>query len=95
MYIQLESGDYDVIAEKIKEYGNTESGSFYISDLDIEVKFSCQVEWHLEGDYESGYSEKVVDSVDFEIQSIDCDNVNVFYDESELNETISEALWRV
>lgn len=95
MHIQLESGDYDVIAEKIKEYGNTESGSFYISDLDIEVKFSCQVEWHLEGDYESGYSEKVVDSVDFEIQSIDCDSVNVFYNESELNETISEALWRV
>ena len=95
MYIQLEQSEYDVIAEKIKEYGNTESGSFYISDLDIEVKFSCQVEWHLEGDYESGYSETVVDSVDFEIKSIDCDNLKVCYDESELDETISEALWRV
>lgn len=95
MYIQLEESDYEKIAYKIKEYGNTESGLICISDLDIEVKFSCHVEWHLEGDYESGYSETVVDSVDFEIQSIDCDNINVFYDESELNETISEILWRV
>lgn len=95
MYIQLEQSDYILIAEKIKEYGNTESGSFYISDLDIEVKFSCQAEWHLEGDYESGYSETVVDSVDFDIKSIDCDNLKVCYDESELDETISEALWRV
>ena len=95
MYIQLEESDYEKIAYKIKEYGNTEYGSFYISDFDIEVRFSCQVEWHLEGDYESGYSEKVVDSVNFEIQSIDCDNINVFYEERELNESIINILWRV
>ena len=95
MYIQLEESDYEKIAYQIKNYGNTEDGIIHISELYIEVKFSCQVDWHMEGDYESGYSETVVDSVDFEIKSIDCDNLKVCYDESELNETISEALWRV
>ena len=53
MYIQLEQSDYDVIAEKINEYGDTENGIVSISDLDIEVKFSCRVNHHLEGEYES------------------------------------------
>ena len=95
MYIQLEQSDYDVIAEKINEYGDTENGIVSISDLGIEVKFSCRVNHHLEGEYESGYYERVVDSVDFKIKSIGCDHLNVLYNEYELNETINEELWRV
>lgn len=94
MYIQLEQHDYEAIAYLIDSEGNTEHGVVFYSEFDIEVKFSCQVDCHLIGDYESGYSETIIDDVDFELKSLDSGFATISYDEKELINTIERYLWR-
>ena len=94
MYIQLEQVDYDAIATRIEQYGNTKNGHFLYSEFEIEVEFTCNVESRIVGDYESDYSEYVVDDVDFSVKPLVCCGIEVKYNHEELEETIESYLWK-
>ena len=93
MYIQLEEDDLIEIANEIASWGNTDESSFYFSPLEIEVKFMVDVRSHTVGDYESGYSETIIDNVDFKIKPIQTEGVVVEYDHKMLDKLVEEYLW--
>lgn len=93
MYIKLEEEDLIEIANEIASWGNTDGSSFYYSPLEIEIEFSVNVTSHMVGDYESGYSERIVDNVDFRVKPIKTEGVIVEYDSKMLDKLIEEYLW--
>jgi hypothetical protein len=93
MYIQLEEDDLIEIANKIASWGNTDGSSFYYSPLEIEVKFMVDVSSHVVGDYESGYSETIIDNVNFNVKPIETEGVVVEYDHKMLEKLIENYLW--
>lgn len=94
MYIQLEEDNLVRIAEEIACSDDTDNGSFYYSPLEIEVRFKKRVYSHMVGDYESGYSERVIDDVEFEVKSIELSDVSIEYDSYFLDKLIEELLWK-
>lgn len=93
MYIQLEEEDLQEIANEIASWGNTDGSSFYYSPLEIEIKFMVDVSSHVVGDYESGYSERIIDNVNFNVKPIETEGVVVEYDKKMLDKLIEECLW--
>jgi hypothetical protein len=48
---------------------------------------------HVIGDYESGYSETIIDNVNFNVKPIETEGVVVEYDHKMLEKLIENYLW--
>lgn len=93
MYIQLEDSDYDRIAELIAEEEDGYGREIDYSDLCIKVTFDKEVESHQDTDYYNGTGAWITDSVDFILDKVTCDGVEVRYNHKELEKTIRDYLW--
>lgn len=93
MYIKLEQEDYDAIAELIADQDDSCDSVSY-SDLDIMVYFSKYTTSHREDDYNEGTGAWVTDSVDFELDELECEGLSLKYSRTQLERTINDYLSR-
>lgn len=95
MYLRLEEDDYEAIAELIAESENGYGVCVSYSDLDIQVSFDMDVKSHQDTDYYNGTGAWITDSVDFALNDVICEGVEIKYSHSQLQRTIIERLWEV
>ena len=91
MYIKLGQEDYDAIAEIIADM---EDGDGIVEYYDlIEISFSKNVRAKRDDDYYNGTGAWEVQSVEFSLGEVKCDDIEIRYSHERLEKTIEEMLW--
>lgn len=93
MYITLEEKDYKRIAQKIAE-SNEDNGIVYIEidGLELEIKYSKEILCHQENNYLHYTLDLIFDYVNVNINSISCMDLDIHYDESEIERITKEII---
>lgn len=93
MYIKLGQEDYDAIAEIIADMDDECNGEVNYCDL-VEISFSKNVKAERDDDYYNGTGAWEVQSVEFSLGDVKCDDIEIRYNHEKLEKTIEKMLWR-
>lgn len=93
MYIKLGQEDYEAIAEIIADMDDECNGEVNYCDL-VEISFSKNVKAERDDDYYNGTGAWEVQSVEFSLGDVKCDDIEIRYNHEKLEKTIEKMLWR-